>query len=129
MKVLSQVLFSLVFIVATGAAQAALLVFDSSGQQLPTLAPMLKEVNPAVVNISTFTTQQVNNPLMNDPFFRRFFNIPDQQRQRPQRRQNSAGSGVIIDKAKGIVVTNYHQRSIFRNIFLFSIPPVIISYN
>ncbi|MGK0441294.1 MAG: Do/DeqQ family serine protease [Pseudohongiellaceae bacterium] len=99
----------LLLIVFSSLSQAALPIFDSSGQQLPTLAPMLKQVNPAVVNISTFTTRQVNNPLMNDPFFKRFFNSPNQQhRQRPQRRQNSAGSGVIVDKDQGLVVTNYH---------------------
>ncbi len=72
---------------------------------------MLKQVNPAVVNISTFFTQQFNsNPLLNDPFFRRFFNIPDQQEfdQQPQRKQQSAGSGVIVDAGDGVVMTNYH---------------------
>ena len=101
------VTLSLIFIV--GQAYAALPFYDSEGEKLPSLAPMLKTVNPAVVNISTFATQQVNNPLMNDPFFRRFFNIPDQQlNQQPRRRQSSAGSGVIIDKDQGIVVTNHH---------------------
>ena len=108
MKIISRV-FKLSVLFAWGlAAQAALPAFDSNGKQLPTLAPMLKQVNPAVVNISTYATRQVHNPLMNDPFFRRFFNIPDQPKQRPQRRQNSAGSGVIVDKDEGIVVTNHH---------------------
>ncbi len=98
-------------------AQAALPLQNASGQPLPSLAPMLKRVNPAVVNISTFSTQaQVNNPLLNDPFFRHFFNIPEghypqqqgPQQQGPQRRKQSAGSGVIVDAAKGIVMTNYH---------------------
>lgn len=90
---------------------AALPLFGVQGEQVPSLAPMLKTVNPAVVNISTFTTQQyAQNPLMNDPFFRRFFNVPDEHtdKQRSQRRQNSAGSGVIVDKDKGIVITNHH---------------------
>lgn len=93
-----------------GASNAALPAFDSSGKQLPTLAPMLKQVNPAVVNIATYSNHQAaQNPLLNDPFFRRFFNIPDQpQQQQPQRRQQSAGSGVIVDAKKGIVMTNYH---------------------
>jgi Do/DeqQ family serine protease len=71
---------------------------------------MLKNVNPAVVNISTFTTRTVRqNPLLNDPFFRRFFNVPEHQLQQPQqRRTQSAGSGVIIDAKKGIVLTNHH---------------------
>ncbi|MFT5887235.1 MAG: Do/DeqQ family serine protease [Zhongshania sp.] len=82
---------------------------DGDGRGLPSLAPMLKTVNPAVVNISTYTTQRVQqNPLMNDPFFRRFFNIPQQQMQPQQRRTQSAGSGVIIDADAGTVLTNHH---------------------
>jgi len=90
-------------------SQAALPAYDSQGQGLPTLAPMLKRVNPAVVNISTFSTQQYSyNPLLNDPFFRHFFNLPDPRQYRPQKRQQSAGSGVIVDGNKGVVITNYH---------------------
>ncbi|TQV72434.1 DegQ family serine endoprotease [Aliikangiella marina] len=83
---------------------------DPQGRPLPSLSTMLKEVNPAVVNIATFSEQQMsNNPLLNDPFFRRFFNIPEQQpNQQPRKLQRSAGSGVIIDADEGIVVTNYH---------------------
>jgi S1-C subfamily serine protease len=61
---------------------------------------MLKQVNPAVVNISTYSTRESSyNPLLNDPFFRKFFNIPDQQpeQQVPSKRQQSAGSRVIVD--------------------------------
>jgi len=99
-----------VLLVQTALAHAALPLEDSSGGKLPSLAPMLKEVNPAVVNIATFSNQQAYNPLLNDPFFRRFFNIPDQQYQQPvpQKRQQSAGSGVIVDAKNGIVITNYH---------------------
>lgn len=76
------------------------------GEALPSLAPMLETVTPAVVNISTRGHVQVQtNPLLNDPFFRRFFNIPDQ----PQQRQTqSLGSGVIIDADRGVVLTNNH---------------------
>lgn len=90
---------------------AGLPTVDATGQPLPSLAPMLKNVNPAVVNIATFSTQQAFNPLMNDPFFQRFFDLPspDQQpQQRPQKRKQSAGSGVIVDAQKGIVITNNH---------------------
>ena len=90
---------------------ASLPGFTADGKPFPSLSPMLKQVNPAVVNISTFSTQQsVSNPLLNDPFFRRFFNIPDQQEfeQQPQRREQSAGSGVIVDAGDGTVMTNYH---------------------
>jgi len=73
-------------------------------QVLPSLAPMLEKVTPAVVNISSSTqTRGVDNPLFNDPFFRRFFNIPEQKREKQSR-----GSGVIIDARKGYVVTNNH---------------------
>lgn len=90
---------------------AGLPMVDSQGQALPSLAPMLKNVNPAVVNIATFSTQQAFNPLLNDPFFQRFFDLPSpeqQPQQRPQKRKQSAGSGVIVDAAKGIVITNNH---------------------
>lgn len=91
-------------------ASAALPLQDDKGQELPSLSGMLKNVNPAVVNIATFSEQQqVQNPLFNDPFFRRFFNIPEhRQEQQPKKRQMSAGSGVIVDAKKGIVITNHH---------------------
>jgi len=88
-------------------ASAVLPAFDGEGQVLPSLAPLLKKVNPAVVNISTFATKQVNNPLLNDPVFRHFFGGPNNA-QPQQRRTQSAGSGVIIDAGKGTVITNYH---------------------
>ena len=72
---------------------------------MPTLAPVLQDVTPAVVNISVQTRSAIeDNPLFRDPFFRRFFNVPDQA----ARPQQSAGSGVIVDAGNGYVVTNYH---------------------
>jgi Do/DeqQ family serine protease len=75
---------------------------------LPSLAPMLREVMPAVVNISVTSKVEVQNPfgpMMDDPNFRRFFGIPDQ----PQQRQaQSLGSGTIVDAAKGYILTNNH---------------------
>jgi serine protease Do/serine protease DegQ len=72
---------------------------------LPTLAPLLQDVTPAVVNISVQTrSAREENPLLRDPFFRRFFNIPNQA----ERPEQSAGSGVIVDAANGYVVTNFH---------------------
>ena len=71
----------------------------------PTLAPLLKKVTPAVVNISVRTrTPETMNPLFRDPFFRRFFNVPE-NRARPEQ---SAGSGVIVDAINGYVLTNQH---------------------
>jgi serine protease Do/serine protease DegQ len=72
---------------------------------LPSLAPLVNEVTPAVVNVSVITRSPLeDNPLFRDPFFRRFFNLPDQ----PQRQEQAAGSGVIVDAARGYVVTNHH---------------------
>ena len=48
---------------------------------------------------------EADNPLFRDPFFRRFFDLPE----RPEpRRSISAGSGVIVDARRGLVLTNHH---------------------
>jgi len=74
---------------------------------IPTLAPLLRQVTPAVVNISVRVTAPARqNPLMRDPFFRRYFEDLLQQPQ--QRPQLSAGSGVVIDARRGYVITNHH---------------------
>jgi len=71
---------------------------------MPTLAPMLEKVMPAVVNIAVLQrSPEEQNPLLRDPFFRRFFGIPGQSQP-----QISAGSGVIVDAKAGYVVTNAH---------------------
>ncbi len=76
-------------------------------QPLPSLAPMLEHTQPAVVNIATKGHVAVrNNPLLMDPFFRRFFDLPDMPLQ--QREVQSLGSGVIIDAKKGLIITNNH---------------------
>ena len=74
------------------------------------LASMVDEVLPAVVNISTRSTVSSQaNPLLNDPFFRHFFNdLFNGRRGMPQRKSQSLGSGVIINADKGWVVTNHH---------------------
>ncbi|HUY83564.1 MAG TPA: Do family serine endopeptidase [Steroidobacteraceae bacterium] len=78
---------------------------------LPSLAPIVKRVAPAVVNIATRGTIEEHggehNPLLDDPLLRRFFDTP--QNSRPRARQfRSAGSGVIVDAKNGYIVTNYH---------------------
>jgi serine protease DegQ len=73
-----------------------------------TLAPLVKEVTPAVVNIRTRTLEPaVENPLFQDPFFRQFFNIPRNYQPQPQVAA-AAGSGVIIDAKRGYILTNNH---------------------
>jgi len=76
------------------------------GQPLPTLAPMLSQATPAVVNIAaTGRTEVRENPLLLDPFFRHFFSVPKQPR---QERTQSLGSGVIVDARQGYILTNNH---------------------
>ncbi|WP_292363014.1 trypsin-like peptidase domain-containing protein, partial [Methylophaga sp. UBA1464] len=61
-----------------------------------------------VVNIATRSEVRIqDNPLLNDPFFRRFFNLPEQQRPRTRQAQ-SLGSGVIVNAKEGLVLTNNH---------------------
>jgi len=74
----------------------------------PSLAPMLEEVMPAVVNISTESEVIVKaSPLYRDPFFRKFFDIPNIPNQRKRKKQG-LGSGVILDANQGYVITNNH---------------------
>jgi Do/DeqQ family serine protease len=72
--------------------------------QVPTLAPLLKEVTPAVVNIAVKGHEAVN-PLFNDPLYRRYYAVPEGA---PTRETQAAGSGVIVDGAAGYVMTNNH---------------------
>jgi serine protease DegQ len=75
------------------------------GQPLPSLAPMLQKVTPAVVNISTKTRVRVSNPFFDDPVFRQFFGLQGSPREQVEQ---SLGSGVIVDAAKGYILTNNH---------------------
>jgi Do/DeqQ family serine protease len=71
--------------------------------RVPSLAPLLKDVTPAVVNIAVRGVAKSQNPLYDDPAFREFFDIPEQRRE-----FQSAGSGVIVDARNGYVMTNRH---------------------
>jgi serine protease Do/serine protease DegQ len=71
---------------------------------VPTLAPLLEQVTPAVVNIAVLSrSPDDDNPMLQDPFFRRFSGLPE--RSQPQ---ISAGSGVIVNARLGHVLTNQH---------------------
>jgi len=74
---------------------------------MPTLAPVVEKTRPAVVNIATTGHIDVQkHPLLNDPFFKRFF---EGYGDIPQRKETkSLGSGVVIDADKGYIVTNHH---------------------
>jgi len=76
--------------------------------EMPSLAPMLEKVLPGVVSIAVHGHLPAEqNPLLSDPFFRHFFGIPEQQQ--PQEREfQAAGSGVVVDAARGYVITNNH---------------------
>ncbi|MDX1549399.1 MAG: trypsin-like peptidase domain-containing protein, partial [Lysobacter spongiicola] len=74
-----------------------------AGQPLPSLAPMLARVTPAVVSVQTRQRVRINNPFVNDPLFRRMFpHVPQ------ERIEQSLGSGVIVDADQGLVLTNHH---------------------
>lgn len=75
------------------------------GQAMPSLAPMLQRVTPAVVNISSKKRVPVQNPYFNDPAVRQLFGLPGGSGERVEQ---SLGSGVIVDAAKGYVLTNNH---------------------
>jgi Do/DeqQ family serine protease len=76
---------------------------------VPSLAPMIKKVSPAVVNIATkVNVPTQRNPLADDPFFRRFFDIPEDGPRQRQRQAQAAGSGVIVDAKNGYIITNAH---------------------
>lgn len=90
-------------------------LIPSAENDVPTLAPLVKQVTPGVVNIATSGKVRVeDSPLFNDPNFRRFledprfrrfFSLPDPQ---AERETHSIGSGVIVDARVGYVLTNHH---------------------
>jgi serine protease Do len=80
-----------------------------AGAQVPTLAPIVRETTPAVVNISVRGRVKEDNPLYRDPLFREFFDLPKQV----EKEVHSAGSGVIVDPARGYVLTANHVMSEF----------------
>src|SRR6266403_4612907 len=90
---------------------AALPATPVTDSPVPSLAPMVKRTSPSVVNIATRGTIKEKpgqrNPLMDDPFFRRFFDTPPDSKPR-ERQFQSAGSGVIVDAKNGYIITNHH---------------------
>ena len=88
--------------VATAMPATAALPTAVNGAPMPSLAPMLKRVLPAVVSVNTKQRVRVNSPFGDDPVLRRMFGIPQ------ERIAQSLGSGVIIDAARGLVLTNNH---------------------
>ncbi|MDT4736431.1 trypsin-like peptidase domain-containing protein [Bradyrhizobium sp. WYCCWR 12699] len=75
-----------------------------TGGSVPTLAPLVRRVTPAVVNISVHGRVREDNPLYRDPLFREFFDVPRQI----EKEVSATGSGVIVDAERGYVLTNNH---------------------
>src|SRR5580704_4592368 len=86
---------------------AAAPIPEFSGGTVPSLAPMLSSITSGFVNIAVKGRVREENPLLQDPFFRRFFNVPQGQ-QYQEREFQASGSGVIVDAAQGYVLTNAH---------------------
>ena len=96
--------FLLLLAFLPAAAAQAQLPGIATRDGVPTLAPLLERVTPAVVNIAVLQkSPEEQNPLLRDPFFRRFFGVPEQSEP-----QIAAGSGVIVDAKNGYVMTNAH---------------------
>jgi serine protease DegQ len=70
-----------------------------------TLSPLVARAAPAVVNIAVLQASPLEqNPLLRDPYYRQFLGVPDEALEP----RISAGSGVIVDAARGLILTNHH---------------------
>src|SRR3954469_20593236 len=76
----------------------------SSAEVRLSYAPIVQRVQPAVVNVYAAKVVRDRNPLLDDPIFGTFFDVPGQQ---PEQMQRSLGSGVMVHPS-GLVVTNVH---------------------
>ena len=76
-------------------------------QEMPSLAPLVERVSPAVVNIRVSQTVNMRGHF-GDEAFRRFFGMPDGPSGGSSREVASAGSGVIVDAENGYIITNHH---------------------
>lgn len=96
---------ALLVLTLTASQPAAGQIADpKTGGPVPTLAPLVRQVTPAVVNISVHGRVREDNPLYRDPLFREFFDVPRQI----EKEVNATGSGVIVDAQRGYVLTNNH---------------------
>ena len=92
---------------------AALAVFgnvlaqSNPARELPTLAPMIESISPAVVNISVSSSIRAAGQTPQDELLRRFFDFEEPPGGR-EREVEGAGSGVVVDGPNGYILTNYH---------------------
>jgi Do/DeqQ family serine protease len=85
-------------------ASAGAPIPEVGGGALHSIAPVVSRVTPGVVGIAVRGRIREDNPLLQDPMFRRFFNMQPQM----ERETQATGSGVIVDAAQGYVLTNAH---------------------
>lgn len=94
----------LALLAAPALAQVEKVVPQSPGEVHLSFAPVVKKAQPAVVNVYASRIEtRAQNPLFDDPIFRRFFGGQGDNTRTAQ----SLGSGVIVDSS-GLVVTNHH---------------------
>jgi Do/DeqQ family serine protease len=98
-------LLTIVLLLAVSPVASPGLPAQVDGEPLPSLAPMLERTIPAVVNLATRGRVVEQSPLLDDPFFRRFFDLPQVPR---ERWVQGLGSGVILDAERGYILTNFH---------------------
>ena len=98
MKYLIILLVSTLSISSQAALPAAV-----DGEPLPSLAPVLEQVTPAVVNINTQSVHYTRS--RNNDFYSWYYGLPSAPRERVTQ---SLGSGVIIDAVQGLILTNHH---------------------
>ncbi len=104
MKTMAGFFYTGILLFAAAQASAAL-PSQVDGEPLPSLAPLVEQVTPAVVNIRVSQTVTGSSPF-GDEAFRRFFGLPDMPG--GSREVASAGSGVIVDAEQGYILTNHH---------------------
>ncbi len=100
----TRIVWSSILLILVSQGWAALPAFVGD-QEVPTLAPLVESVSPAVVNIRVSQTVNTRTPF-GDEAFRRFFGLPDVGG--GARQVASAGSGVIVDAVNGYILTNHH---------------------
>lgn len=97
-------------------AQTQAVSTEALKQGIPSLAPMLEEVTPAVVSIritktaSTVGRFSFNGESLPEDIRRYFEDLPDQDSRQPRQTPYAAGagSGVIVDAEEGLIITNHH---------------------
>lgn len=105
MRAIRPLLFGFLVLTLSDCLTAAAQVPElKTGNTVPTLAPLVRQVTPAVVNISVHGRVREDNPLYRDPIFREFFDVPKQL----EKEISATGSGVIVDAQRGYVLTNNH---------------------